>query len=125
MLQYAIGEEAFRTGLNIYLTKMLSIIKSCTNRILHFRNFRAYKAATGDDLWNSIQSALDSNYPNLLPNGLTIPEIMQTWENQAGYPVVWVVRDYETGLVTFSQVRIYNFPLLSIKQCILGEIPPQ
>lgn len=30
---------------------------------------------------------------------------MKTWENQAGYPVVWVKRDYETGSVSFTQER--------------------
>lgn len=63
---------------------------------------RAYQPATGNDLWNAIQRAIDTN---TLPEGNSIPTIMSTWELQAGFPLVTVTRNYTNGVVTFSQVK--------------------
>lgn len=69
-----------------------------------FLGFRAYKPATGPDLWNGIQTAVEANYSSALPVGYNIPDIMSTWELQAGYPLVTVTRNYTNGRVVFSQV---------------------
>ncbi|XP_018405697.1 PREDICTED: aminopeptidase Q-like [Cyphomyrmex costatus] len=54
-----------------------------------------------DDLWSAMQSALDeSDVPH---EGYRIKEVMDTWINQERYPVVNVMRNYETGEVTLSQ----------------------
>lgn len=48
--------------------------------------------------------ALDEEYPNALPENLTVPLIMESWETQSGYPVINAIRDYSTYKVTLSQV---------------------
>lgn len=68
--------------------------------------YRQFSAAEGSDLWNNIQIAINQSYPNVLPEGLTVPFIMETWELQAGYPVVNVIRDYDNKQVVISQVCI-------------------
>lgn len=71
--------------------------------LLYF-HLRQFQAADSSDLWNNIQAAVTESYPNILPEELTVPLIMKTWELQAGYPVVKVDRDYENKKVVISQV---------------------
>lgn len=62
MLQYYIGHEAFRTGLQQYFEKY------------------AYKNTEGDDLWNELSAA----------SGKDIASFMNAWISQPGYPVVHI-----------------------------------
>lgn len=41
----------------------------------------------------------------MLPEDVTVPIAMSTWENQGGFPVVVVERDYERGSAIFGQER--------------------
>lgn len=60
-----------------------------------------YSTVTGKDLW----AAFDKyNSNRSLMNGLNITTVMESWEFQAGYPVVNVIIDYASGSVQFSQV---------------------
>lgn len=52
-----------------------------------------------------MQTAIEASYPNVLPEGYTVPAIMSTWEHQAGFPLVTVTRNYTNGRVVFSQVN--------------------
>lgn len=74
-----------------------------------FCDFRQFAAADSSDLWNNIQAAISENYPNVLPQGLTVPLVMETWELQAGYPVINVIRDYENNKLVISQVSKDSF----------------
>lgn len=62
MLQYYIGTDAFRAGLQTYFKKF------------------AYQNTEGDDLWNEFSVA----------SGKDITSFMNTWISQPGYPVVTV-----------------------------------
>lgn len=42
-------------------------------------------------------------YTNI-PENETVETILETWASQAGYPVVYVDRNYVTGSVNISQV---------------------
>lgn len=63
--------------------------------------FSAYGNATPDDLWKAMQDALDeSDVPH---EHFNVKEIMDTWFEQASYPVVTIDRDYENGVITATQ----------------------
>ncbi|KYM93558.1 Aminopeptidase N [Cyphomyrmex costatus] len=83
MLYNTVTDEVFRKGVITYLAKY------------------QFNSTTPDDLWSAMQSALDeSDVPH---EGYRIKEVMDTWINQERYPVVNVMRNYETGEVTLSQ----------------------
>jgi aminopeptidase N len=63
MIHDAIGDEAFRKGLTAYL------------------NGHAYGNATTEDLWAALAEA----------SGQKVPELMDSWTKQPGYPVAEVV----------------------------------
>lgn len=62
---------------------------------------RKYTNAEENDLWTAMSKATQSD-PNL--GGLSVVDFMNSWTRQAGYPVVNVKRNYDTGEVTFEQV---------------------
>ncbi|KAM3958518.1 aminopeptidase N [Aphomia sociella] len=82
MLNHTITEDLFHKGLVLYLNKW------------------QYTNAEENDLWESMSKATD-----VLPEfkDLSLVEFMNSWTRQAGYPVVNVKRNYETGEVEFRQ----------------------
>ncbi|XP_011701751.1 PREDICTED: aminopeptidase N-like isoform X2 [Wasmannia auropunctata] len=89
MLHRAITDEIFQKGVITYLAT------------------HQFSSAIPDDLWNAIQSALDkSDVPH---EGYRIKEVMNSWMDQNGYPVVKVVRNYTTGKVTISQTCSWDY----------------
>lgn len=68
--------------------------------------FRQYDAATPSDLYTALQEAVEeSETTGLLPNDLSVSDVLSTWDSIAGYPVVKVERNYDNGEVKFSQSR--------------------
>lgn len=88
MTEHFLTTPVFQSGLNIYL------------------NNRSYDTATPADLWNGFQAAVDS-YDGIinLPEGASVESVLETWNSQAGYPVIYVDRNYVTGSVNISQVN--------------------
>lgn len=41
-----------------------------------------------------------------IPVGETVETIMETWNSQSGYPVVYVDRNYVDGSINISQVGL-------------------
>lgn len=81
------------------------------NTYLHFSQ---YQAAVPSDLYSALQESLDSYNKTESLDGLSVSDILQTWDSVKGYPVVNIVRDYLTGDLTISQVsnttkRMSNF----------------
>ncbi|XP_014663075.1 PREDICTED: aminopeptidase N-like [Priapulus caudatus] len=62
-----------------------------------------YKTANTDQLWESIQSAVDAKGVSSRLDGMTVKEVMDTWTLQSGYPLLNVSIDYASGDVTVSQ----------------------
>lgn len=89
MLNHTLGEDTFRRGLNKYLIKW------------------SYANAEQDDLWEALtlEATNSSKNSSVLPNGLTVKDIMDTWTLQEGYPVVTVTRNYNDGSARLSQER--------------------
>ena len=84
MMQVALGVNTFTKGLRYYL------------------NAKEYQSASSDDLYTSLQLAVNEDYPTNPPSVTTI---MQTWENQAGYPVITVSLDGD--VLTLTQERFF------------------
>lgn len=80
MVQYYVGDEAFRAGLKQYFAD------------------HAYGNTVGDDLWNALEKA----------SGEKVTAIMNRWIAQSGYPVVTVTRDDEN--ITLSQQQFFIGP---------------
>lgn len=79
MLADYLGEDNFRKGLNIYLTKY------------------KYSNATTEHLWDSFEEA----------SGKPVRKLMQKWTRTPGYPLVSVIRD-KKGSVKLKQARFYS-----------------
>ena len=60
------------------------------------------RSFTQNDIYNSINFVAKQN--KLLPDDVTINQIVDTWIDQELLPFVTVTRDYENGTVEFSQV---------------------
>nr|AWI48529.1 alanine aminopeptidase N1 [Anopheles stephensi] len=88
MMRHVLGDDNWKAGLNTYL------------------NDRALSVAVDEQLYAALQSAIEGK--DVLPNGVTVAQIMRTWTNEAGYPVLTVRRSYDTGDVIISQERFYN-----------------
>ena len=75
MLESYIGAEAFRQGINRYLSA------------------HAYSNATGRDLWSTLEDT----------SGKPVNEMMSRWVKQPGYPVV--TASYRDGKLSLTQER--------------------
>ncbi|XP_072939414.1 aminopeptidase N-like [Epargyreus clarus] len=82
MLNHTISDQLFYKGLAIYLNKW------------------KYQNAEENDLWEAMSEATRED-PAL--KELSVVKFMNSWTRQAGYPVVNVNRNYDTGYVTFQQ----------------------
>lgn len=51
-----------------------------------------------------------------MPEGETVESILETWNSQAGYPVIYVNRNYATGSINISQVTLK--PFIKMNTCI-------
>ena len=64
----------------------------------------AYNGAVQDDLFDALQDALEAaGKLDLLPPGISVKQVMDTWTLQTGYPLVRVSRRNNT--LTLSQVN--------------------
>lgn len=64
-----------------------------------------YTATNLEDFAKALQDAADGE-GYLLPNNVTIQQLIDSWGNQVGYPVVTVHRDYQKDTATVSQVNL-------------------
>ncbi|XP_015606053.1 aminopeptidase N [Cephus cinctus] len=87
MLSHIIGEEVFCTGLRNYLKTM------------------ALQAATPSDLYRLLQAEADAS--GILQTHVTVENVMNTWSNQPGYPLITVTRNYSNTVTEVSQERFY------------------
>uniref|UniRef100_A0A182MFT0 Aminopeptidase N n=1 Tax=Anopheles culicifacies TaxID=139723 RepID=A0A182MFT0_9DIPT len=87
MFRTVLGDDNFRAGLKVY-----------------FQN-RQLDGAVSDDLYAGLQAAIDGT--DVLPEGYTVKQLMNSWETEPGYPVLTVRRNYDDGSVILSQERFY------------------
>ncbi|XP_058455516.1 aminopeptidase N-like [Malaya genurostris] len=83
MFRHVLGDENWQLGLNIYLKS------------------HKLDSATPDDLYAALQEAIDEK--GVIPKTHTINELMKSWTDAAGYPLLNVRRLYGTYEVIISQ----------------------
>eukprot|EP00127_Corallochytrium_limacisporum_P004878 Clim_evm22s191 gene=Clim_evmTU22s191 len=82
MLENAMGTDAFRSGLNVYLEK------------------HSYQNTVADDLWDALDSQLSGGESSFF-SSITVNETMNDWIHRPGYPLVNV--QYEANGITLTQ----------------------
>ncbi len=82
MLEGFVGVQKMQTGIHDYL-------------VAH-----RFGNATGDNLWQAIGKASDQ----------PVPELMQTWISQPGFPLVTIGSADSSGSTTLSQNRFFGTP---------------
>jgi aminopeptidase N len=88
MFLHSLSVETFHKGLKIYLSK------STTN---------AEGIALPENLYEALQHAIDEDEVKL-PGSFKIDELFGSWENNPGYPIVYVERSYNDHRIRFTQV---------------------
>ena len=74
--------------------------------------FSQFKSATADDLWKSMQEAL--NESNVSHNFIDIKKVMDPYIYQKGYPTITVTRNYTTGVTTLTQKCVVCLKMMNI-----------
>ncbi|XP_045472609.1 leucyl-cystinyl aminopeptidase-like [Harmonia axyridis] len=87
MIESALGLEDFRKTANLILTKH------------KYHNFDE------NDLWAALKNTTPSEN---FPRELNIDIVMKSWTKQDGFPLVTVLRDYDTGITTVTQRKFYS-----------------
>lgn len=75
--------------------------------------FSKFKAVTPSDLYQAYQDAIDENNANEVVGNYNVSTILSSWDSNAGFPIITVTRNYETGTVTISQVFNYHSVITS------------
>ncbi|KAM0725616.1 Aminopeptidase N [Formica fusca] len=75
-----------------------------------------YRSANQMDLWSAFQAEIDG--ANGLPasSGLRMKDVMRTWTYQAGFPVLHVRQNRETGAIELTQDRFYHYGINSTSE---------
>ncbi|KAH8298427.1 hypothetical protein KR044_002485, partial [Drosophila immigrans] len=84
MLHKLLGDDVFFSGIRSYVQRY------------------AYSSVSQSDLWQAMQEAVDANAS--MPD-VRVATVMDTWTQQAGYPLVSVTRDYSTASVSVNQTQ--------------------
>jgi aminopeptidase N len=104
MFLYSLSVETFHKGINIYLSK------STTN---------AEGIALPKNLYEALQLAIDEDEVNL-PGNFKIDELFGSWENNPGYPIVYVERSYNDHRIRFTQVCSLSVTCLQFNIISIG-----
>ncbi|CAG9853689.1 unnamed protein product [Phyllotreta striolata] len=86
MLNSTLSQDVFKKGLQSFVKKF------------------AYQCATQDDLWE-LYTATAQNQ-SLIPNSVTVKDLMNSWSTQSGYPLITINRDYNTGIANINQTKM-------------------
>ncbi|KAL4705512.1 hypothetical protein ACJJTC_011454 [Scirpophaga incertulas] len=89
MIHHLIGDEAFRSGLNTYLT------------------VNAFQPGYPDLMYSALEQGVNKSNSFTLYDGETVTSVMSSWISQAGHPVLDVEVDYNNDTVILSQRRFY------------------
>lgn len=88
MMRHVLGNENWRAGLKNYLSE------------------RQLKNANVEHLHAGLQTAIEGK--NVLPTGVSVKQVMDSWTTEKGYPVLSVRRSYDTGAIIISQERFIS-----------------
>lgn len=85
MMDHFLTTPVFKRGLTKYLES------------------KAYQCATQDDLWQALTD--QAHQDEVLDRDMTVKDIMYTWTLQTGFPLVTVIRNYDTNSAFVTQIR--------------------
>ncbi|XP_059611772.1 aminopeptidase N-like [Phlebotomus argentipes] len=88
MCDHFLGRETFRKGLQKYIKNM------------------AFKTALPGDLYRNLQEASDEDHA--LPENIKVEDIFDSWINQPGYPLLTVMRNYQSNEIVVNQQRFLS-----------------
>uniref|UniRef100_A0A183BZM7 Peptidase_M1 domain-containing protein n=1 Tax=Globodera pallida TaxID=36090 RepID=A0A183BZM7_GLOPA len=91
MIRAVMGEEHFKKGLNIYLTRF------------------KYRNAEHTDLWDALTEAVPEGMKDWKGNNFSVKQFARQWTEQTGYPIVQVQR-LDDRRVQLSQQRFRMDP---------------
>lgn len=89
MLRFALGEVVFQNSMEEYLKTY------------------GEKNSSLEQVWKIFTDA--ANAAKKLPHDTTVEHIMDSWSTKSRYPLFKVERDYETNMVSVTQVSIFFF----------------
>lgn len=78
--------------------KLSYLTYSSHKRKIFLSKTRSYQAATPHDLYEHLKNF--TRKLSELTDNVSIEDIMESWTNQSGYPLVTIVRDYESAILT-------------------------
>lgn len=67
---------------------------------------RSYNYTTRDYLYEHLNTEAES--AEVLPDDITVGQVLETWIVQEGYPIITVTRDYAGGTASIEQVRYFS-----------------
>uniref|UniRef100_A0A7G3AVI7 Putative puromycin-sensitive aminopeptidase n=1 Tax=Lutzomyia longipalpis TaxID=7200 RepID=A0A7G3AVI7_LUTLO len=103
MLDHILGKETFQKGVRSFIQEM------------------AYRIASPQDLYIHLQSAASEDYA--LPDDITIENIMTPWEHIPGYPLLTIMRNYQTNEIVVNQRRFLFQHQVDDPECSCWYIP--
>ncbi|XP_001658979.2 aminopeptidase N isoform X1 [Aedes aegypti] len=83
MFRTVLGDENWMEALNIYIED------------------RKLDSATPEDLYDALQKAIAGK--RVIPASTTVKQLMESWTDAAGYPVLNIRRNYKSGQILMSQ----------------------
>ncbi|XP_011881997.1 PREDICTED: thyrotropin-releasing hormone-degrading ectoenzyme-like [Vollenhovia emeryi] len=98
MIYHFLGERIFLSSVRHYM------------RTYHYRN------ADQEDLWSAFQVEIDEAKGLPASSGPRMKDVMRTWTYQAGFPVLRVQQNRETGAIELMQDRFYHYGLNSTSE---------
>uniref|UniRef100_A0A1B0DKZ5 Aminopeptidase n=1 Tax=Phlebotomus papatasi TaxID=29031 RepID=A0A1B0DKZ5_PHLPP len=88
MIEHFLGKDTFQKGLQKYLKEMQHL------------------AAEAKDLYRNLQEAADEDHS--LPEDVKVEDVLQSWIDQPGYPLLTVIRNYESNEIVVNQQRFLS-----------------
>lgn len=92
MFFHTLTEATFHEGLSIFLNKSTSNPEGIVD---------------AHHLYEAFQQAIDAQ--RTFPEDYNIRKLFESWEVNAGYPIVYVVRNFNDRRIRFVQVRRIQF----------------
>lgn len=86
--------------MTLVFVKLSYLTYSSHKRKIFLFKTRSYQAATPHDLYEHLK-----NFTRELNDNVSIEDIMESWTNQSGYPLVTIVRDYESSIFIISHEK--------------------
>ncbi|KYN14240.1 Aminopeptidase N [Trachymyrmex cornetzi] len=79
--------------------------------------YSKYGAAKPEDLWAALQDAFDESA--ISQNKFKIQEVMDTWIEQKGYPLITVIRDQHTGKIKITQEYFQPYEKIGVRKNLI------